>query len=93
MARALSAVGDRWTLLVLRESFLRTRRFADFQSRLGVARNTVPKPDPLQHARAAIGDRRRPAIEFRRHDRGGVGAVDDGNRQPGTGERAAEAVG
>ncbi len=41
VARALSAVGDRWTLLVLREAFLRTRRFADFQSRLGVARNIL----------------------------------------------------
>ncbi len=41
VARALSAVGDRWTLLVLREAFLRTRRFEDFQSRTGAARNIV----------------------------------------------------
>ncbi len=34
-------VGDRWTLLVLREAFLRTRRFEDFQDRLGVARNIL----------------------------------------------------
>lgn len=38
VARALSVVGDRWTLLILREAFRRVRRFEDFQSRLGVTR-------------------------------------------------------
>ena len=38
MARALSVVGDRWTILVLREAFLRTRRFEDFQARTGAPR-------------------------------------------------------
>ena len=41
IARALSAIGDRWSLLILREAFLRTRRFADFQRHLGAARNLV----------------------------------------------------
>ena len=41
IARALSVVGDRWTLLVLREAFLRTRRFEDFQERTGAARNVL----------------------------------------------------
>ena len=41
VARALSVVGDRWTLLILREAFLRTRRFRDFQEHLGAARNIV----------------------------------------------------
>ena len=41
MARALAVVGDRWTLLVLREAFLRVRRFDDFQSRLGIARRVL----------------------------------------------------
>ena len=41
VARALSVVGDRWTLLILREAFLRTRRFAEFQEHLGAARNIV----------------------------------------------------
>ena len=31
-------VGDRWTLLILRDCFLRVRRFEDFQARLGIAR-------------------------------------------------------
>ncbi len=38
VARALSVVGDRWTVLVLREAFLRTRRFEDFQARTGAPR-------------------------------------------------------
>ena len=41
LARALSVVGDRWTLLVLREAFLKTRRFDDFQARLGIARKVL----------------------------------------------------
>jgi len=41
LARALSVVGDRWTLLVLREAFLRVRRFEDFQERLGIARRVL----------------------------------------------------
>mgnify|MGYP001242774773 CR=1 FL=1 len=38
VARALSVVGDRWTLLILRECFFRVRRFEDFQTRLGITR-------------------------------------------------------
>jgi DNA-binding HxlR family transcriptional regulator len=41
IARALSVVGDRWTLLILREAFLRTRRFEDFQSHLGATRHVL----------------------------------------------------
>lgn len=41
LARALAVVGDRWTLLVLREAFLKTRRFEDFQLRLGIARRVL----------------------------------------------------
>jgi DNA-binding HxlR family transcriptional regulator len=41
LARALAVIGDRWTLLVLREAFLRVRRFDDFQSRLGIARRVL----------------------------------------------------
>lgn len=38
IARTLSVIGDRWTLLVIRESFLGTRRFDDFQARTGAPR-------------------------------------------------------
>jgi DNA-binding HxlR family transcriptional regulator len=41
IARALEVLGDRWTLLVLRDAFKRVRRFEDFQRNLGVARNVL----------------------------------------------------
>lgn len=41
LARALGVVGDRWTLLILREAFLKVRRFEQFQTRLGVARRVL----------------------------------------------------
>ena len=41
VARALSVVGDRWTLLVLRDAFLGLRRFEDFQRDLGTTRHRL----------------------------------------------------
>jgi DNA-binding HxlR family transcriptional regulator len=41
IARALEVVGDRWTMLVIRSAFEGVRRFDDFQSVLGVARNVL----------------------------------------------------
>src|SRR3954453_14102864 len=41
VARALEVLGDRWTLLVIRDAFLGIRRFDDFQRDLGVARNVL----------------------------------------------------
>jgi DNA-binding HxlR family transcriptional regulator len=41
LARTLSVVGDRWTLLVLRECFLGIRRFDEFEKRLGVTRHVL----------------------------------------------------
>jgi DNA-binding HxlR family transcriptional regulator len=41
VARTLSVVGDRWTLLILRDAFLRTRRFEDFQGSLGITRHRL----------------------------------------------------
>ena len=38
MARTVSVIGDRWTLLILRDCFLRVRRFEEFQARLGITR-------------------------------------------------------
>lgn len=37
VARTLSIVGDPWTLLILRELFLRSRRFEEFQGYTGMA--------------------------------------------------------
>jgi DNA-binding HxlR family transcriptional regulator len=41
IASTLEVIGDRWTLLVLREVFLRNHRFEDIQRRLGIARNVL----------------------------------------------------
>jgi DNA-binding HxlR family transcriptional regulator len=41
VSRTLDLIGDRWTVLVLRDAFWRVRRFDDFQRRLGIARNIL----------------------------------------------------
>ena len=41
IARSLAVVGDRWTLLVLREAFGSARRFEHFQRRVGASRPIV----------------------------------------------------
>lgn len=41
VARSLAIVGDRWTLLILRNVFLRVRRFADLQTQLGIPRHVL----------------------------------------------------
>jgi DNA-binding HxlR family transcriptional regulator len=41
VARALDVIGDTWTLLVLREAFVGTRRFADFEATLGISKNVL----------------------------------------------------
>ena len=41
IARTLRVLGDRWSALVIRESFLGTRRFDEFQRRLGIAPNIL----------------------------------------------------
>lgn len=41
IARALSVVGDRWTMLIMRNAFMGIRRFDDFQINLGVTRHLL----------------------------------------------------
>jgi DNA-binding HxlR family transcriptional regulator len=41
IARALEIVGERWTLLIVRDAFLGRRRFDEFQASLGVSRNVL----------------------------------------------------
>jgi DNA-binding HxlR family transcriptional regulator len=41
IARTLELVGERWTLLILRNVFLGVRRFDDQQNQLGIARNVL----------------------------------------------------
>lgn len=41
IARSLEIVGERWTLLIVRDAFLGLRRFDQFQESLGIARNVL----------------------------------------------------
>jgi len=41
VARALSVIGDRWTLLIVRDCFLGKSRFEEFQKSLGVTRHVL----------------------------------------------------
>jgi DNA-binding HxlR family transcriptional regulator len=74
IARALELVGEWWTMLILREAFLGTRRFHDFQQNLGIARNILSARlkklvarGILERIPAAAGGRR---FEYRLTDKG-----------------------
>src|SRR5207244_13145497 len=41
IARALEVVGERWTLLIIRDALLGLRRFDEFQRNLGIARKVL----------------------------------------------------
>lgn len=41
IARALDVIGDWWSLLIIREALLGSRRFGEFQTRLGLAKNIL----------------------------------------------------
>lgn len=41
VARTLEVVGERWSLLVIRDAFMGVRRFEDFHGRLGISRNVL----------------------------------------------------
>jgi DNA-binding HxlR family transcriptional regulator len=73
VARSLSVVGDRWTLLVLRDAFLGARRFEDF-SAVGLTRHRLA--DRLKRLVAAgvlarvPYQERPPRFEYRLTDKG-----------------------
>ena len=41
IAKTLSVIGDKWTLMILRECFMRVRRFDVFEQRLGISRHLL----------------------------------------------------
>ena len=67
VARTLEVVGERWTLLVLREAFYGVHRFDDFQRHLGVARNVLTARLALLVERGVLA--RRPYREPGRRER------------------------
>jgi DNA-binding HxlR family transcriptional regulator len=67
VARGLSVIGDRWTMLVLRDCFLGYRRFDQMHARLGITRHVLA--DRLRKLEAAGVLRREPYQERPlRHD-------------------------
>ncbi len=41
VARSLDALGDGWTLMIIRDAFFGLRRFADFERSLGISKNVL----------------------------------------------------
>ncbi|OPG69850.1 transcriptional regulator [Pseudomonas ogarae] len=41
VARTLDVIGDRWSLMIIRDAFDDIRRFSEFQKSLGVAKNIL----------------------------------------------------
>ena len=41
VARSLEVIGERWTLLIIRDALLGIERFEDFQEKLGIASNVL----------------------------------------------------
>ena len=41
VARSLDAIGDWWSMLIIREALIGTNRFGEFQQRLGLAKNIL----------------------------------------------------
>ena len=74
VARTLDTIGDRWSLLILRDAFYGVRRFEDFRENLGVARNILT--DRLQKlvARGVLEKRpyadKPPRFEYRLTEKG-----------------------
>jgi DNA-binding HxlR family transcriptional regulator len=76
VARALSVVGEKWTLLIMREAFFGVRRFREFRTHLGIAPNLLAtRLDTLVEMGVMdrvpyqeLGDRQR--HEYRLTDRG-----------------------
>jgi DNA-binding HxlR family transcriptional regulator len=43
IARTLAVVGERWSLLIIRDALLGLRRFEEYQDSLGIARNVLAR--------------------------------------------------
>lgn len=75
IARSLDLLGERWSLLILREAYRGVRRFADFERELGIAKNVlsarlkalvesgvfdrVPSPDDARSVEYRLGRKAR----------------------------------
>jgi DNA-binding HxlR family transcriptional regulator len=70
IGRAVDVLGDRWTLLILRNATMGVRRFDDFRAQLGIADNILSRRlarlvDAGVLVRVPYRDRRRTRHEYR----------------------------
>ena len=69
VARGLSVVGDRWTMLVIRECFMGVRRFDKMQQGLGITRHVLADRLRMLEARGVLRrdayQERPPRYEYR----------------------------
>ena len=88
VGRAMEILGERWTFLILRESFYGVRRFSDMQRNLGIARNIL---STRLQTLVARGHPRAPPLP------GGARALrvpaDRGRPRPVSGDRRDHALG
>lgn len=74
VARTLDAIGDRWSLLIIRDAFYGVRRFDAFRKDLGVARNILADRLAKLVAKGILERRqyeeRPPRFEYRLTERG-----------------------
>ena len=50
LCKALSVIGDRWTLLILNQCFLKLRRYGEIQSSLGLSKPLLAARPDLRNA-------------------------------------------
>ena len=91
IGRAMDILGERWTLLILRECFYGVRRFSVMQRNLGIARNILSARLQLL-VRTGILERRRyqdepERFEYRLTDKG-LGLYPRRRRDHALGRRA-----
>src|ERR1043165_2448997 len=53
LARALEVIGERWTLLIVRDAFYGVRRFSDFQAHPDAPKPPLAGPRPVLPPRPA----------------------------------------
>lgn len=74
VARTLDVVGERWSLLILRDAFYGVRRFDDFQRDLGIARNVLTERLNKLVGQGVLAkvqyEERPPRFEYRLTDKG-----------------------
>jgi DNA-binding HxlR family transcriptional regulator len=74
VARTSAVIGDRWTVLILREAFTGARRFDDFQAALGISRTIVTDRLALLTGEGVLEripyQDRPPRFEYRLTDKG-----------------------